>query len=76
MNAERLETLILDAHERGDSENLARYYFQAAQIKDHEGNAEAAGFLLTQAYVFALESGLTLADEIRAELVCRGREEP
>ena len=64
------------AHARGDGTKLAHLYLLAAQEKSDEGDADAAGFLLTQAYVFALESGSDLATPIRRKLVAAGRDTP
>ena len=47
-----LETLLLDAHGRDDRPALVTLYSEAADIAPDEG---AAGFFLTQAYVYALE---------------------
>ena len=69
-----LDRLILAAHERGDDHELTVLYQTAARIKREAGEADAAGFLLTQAYVFALECSHPDAAEIRITLVEDGRE--
>lgn len=69
-----LHERILSAHEHSDSELLASLYLDAANRKRAQNEYEAVPFLLTQAYVFALESGLALADELHSELVALGSE--
>ncbi|MFD0916415.1 hypothetical protein ACFQ14_08355 [Pseudahrensia aquimaris] len=75
-DAAALDAAILAAHERQDAENLAHLYHQAALLKLAEGDLPAHGFLLTQAYVFALESGHCLSAELRDMLIQLGREAP
>ena len=65
---------ILAAHEVSDSKILAKLYLEAANRKRTLGDAAAVPFLLTQAYVFALESGDPLAEELHRELVMLGSE--
>lgn len=74
MSASNLDTEILAAHELGDSYKLAELYAKAADMKAGEGLADAAGFLRTHAYVFALESAHPLASCLRAQLAAEGRE--
>ena len=69
-----LDRKILAAHERGDSRALAELYQIAAGLKREAGEADAAGFLLTQAYVFALECGHPDAAGMRLALSQDGRE--
>ena len=69
-----LDRLILAAHERGDARELAELYQKAANIKRETGEVDAAGFLLTQAYVFALECSHPDAAKIRVALAEEGRE--
>ncbi len=52
-----LEKQILAAHELNDGYRLVELYAQGAEIKRQAGELDAAGFLLTQVFVFALESG-------------------
>ncbi len=66
-----LDDALLAAHSRNDREALVRLYAQAADASDDK---EAAGFYLTHAYVFALDAGLPIADELRTRLVHMGRE--
>lgn len=69
-----LEAQILAAHARSDSFRLAELYEQAAELKLLQGDLNAAGFLLTQAYVYALDSGHTNASHLRERLVADNRE--
>lgn len=52
-----LEKELLQAHARGDADRLAELYLILARGEETDGRTEAACFFLTQAYVFALESG-------------------
>lgn len=65
-----LENALLAAHERGDGTALAHLYHDAARLS----TGEAAAFFLCQAYVFALESGESIAEVIHGLLVELGRE--
>lgn len=67
-----LETLLLDAHGRDDRPALVTLYSEAADIAPDEG---AAGFFLTQAYVYALELAHPQTGALHARLVALGREE-
>jgi len=69
-----LEKRILAAHGLNDGFRLAELYAQGAEIKREAGELDAAGFLLTQAFVFALESGHPMAEILRAKLVADDRE--
>ncbi len=74
-NAEELlHNRILAAHEHGDGHLLAQLYLDAANRMRSDKNNEAVAFLLTQAYVFALDSGSDLAVELHKELVELGSE--
>ncbi|WP_299692356.1 hypothetical protein [uncultured Tateyamaria sp.] len=70
MNA--LNTALLDAHARDDRTALVALYQQAAE----GAQDDARGFFLTQAYVFALETGHPDCAALRASLVAMGREAP
>ena len=70
MNA--LNAALLDAHARDDRVALVALYQQAAE----QVSGDARGFFLTQAYVFALETGHDDAETLRAALVEMGREAP
>jgi len=74
-----LEAAILAAHVKGDGEpertdELAKLYYQAARLKSADGKEDAAAFLMTHAYVFALDAGLMLAEAAHAYLRKNGRE--
>ena len=64
-----LDSRLLAAHARGDIAALVRLYAEAAE----HAAEEARGFFLTQAYVYALESGHPAAPDLRAALARDGR---
>ncbi|WP_298836179.1 hypothetical protein [uncultured Roseobacter sp.] len=66
-----LDAQLIAAHEQNDTETLVRLYARAAEHADDE---DAAGFYLTHAYVFALESGHPDVPGLRARLIALGRE--
>ncbi|KUF08816.1 hypothetical protein [Pseudoponticoccus marisrubri] len=66
-----LDDSLLDAHARADTRALVGLYTQAA---DSVNDADAAGFFLTHAYVFALELGDGRAAQLHARLCAEGRE--
>lgn len=66
-----LHARLLAAHAEGDHRALVDLYTEAA---DQAENADAAGFYLTHAYVFALEQNHPAAESLRARLVADGRE--
>jgi len=68
-----LDAALLAAHAAGDGAALVGLYIQAAGAAR---DPAAAGFFLTQAYVFALEVRHPEAAGLRARLVASGREEP
>lgn len=66
-----LDDRLLRAHAAGAPEPLVTLYAEAA---DTAATPEAAGFYLTQAYVYALDAGHPMARDLRARLVALGRE--
>ena len=69
MAAETLDAQILSAHARGDKEQLIALYREAAnQCSD----VDEACFLLTHAYVYALEMGSPEADGLAERLRSHG----
>ena len=68
-----LDQALLDAHERGDTHALIRLYHKAAETAQ---DAQATGFFLTHAYVFALEAGDDRAAGLKDALVRLGRDIP
>ena len=66
-----LDADLLAAHAAGDRDRLVSLYAQAADVA---GSADAAGFYLTHAFVFALEAGDARAEGLRARLAATGRE--
>lgn len=66
---------LLSAHEARDAAALVTLYTLAAdQAGSHDETV--AGFFLTHAYVYALETGDARAGSLRARLVAAGREAP
>ena len=66
-----LESRLLAAHATGDKQALVTLYEEAATAAE---TPEAQGFFLTQAYVYALETGHPKADELHQRLKTMGRE--
>ena len=71
-----LHDQILSAHEVHDAPKLVRLYQAGAAYQYGAGDLDAALFLTTQAYVFALESGHENQDLLRDLLAAYGREAP
>jgi hypothetical protein len=69
-----LNRALLDAHEEGDQEKLARLYRALAYRLEAEGDLDAACFFMTQAYVFGLATGSPDAGSAWEFLRDRGRE--
>ncbi len=69
-----LDQALLDAHERGDSAALIAIYTKAADQSETLGDVDEACFFLTQAYVFALESGSIEASKLNMRLAGHGRD--
>ena len=67
-----LDARLLKAHERDDRPALAALYREAA---DCANDADAEGFYLTHAYIFALEMGHPETNALHARLEQMGREE-
>ena len=72
---ERLNNQVLQAHEAGDKTTLVDVYHMLGAEELAAENMTSAFFLLTQAYVYALESGDPHAMEIHKILKSHGREE-
>ena len=67
-----LDAALIAAHEADDWPLLVRLYTQAADGAD---DVDAECFYLTQAYVFALQTGAEGADDLHRRLARHGREE-
>jgi hypothetical protein len=67
-----LDAALIAAHEAGDSVRLVRLYTRAANCAD---DVDAECFFLTQAYVFALQTGAPEATALHARLKAYGRED-
>ena len=72
---ERLNTKILDAHKNGNINILVDIYFMLGNEELKKSAIKSGCFLLTQAFVYALEAGDRRAQEIRQILISYGREE-
>lgn len=70
-----LDAALLAAHADDDKPALVRLYTEAGNRAEVAGRADAAGFYLTHAYVFALDTGLPAAQQLHARLKAAGREE-
>lgn len=68
-----LNARLLAAHDTQDTSLLSMLYTQAAATS---AEPDAAGFYLTQAYIFALEAGLPEAADLHKQLVAMGRDVP
>ena len=75
MNADELDSGILEAWSNGDGPRLAELYAAAGNSMLASGLEDEGCFFLTQAYIIALENGLEIAAPLHAELVRHGREE-
>lgn len=65
-----LDQALLDAHADDNAPALVQLYTQAA---DQAADAQAAGFYLTQAYVYALEHDDSTATSLFRRLKADGR---
>lgn len=72
----QLDGLLLEAHANRDLSALVRLYTLAADDKEVKGDIEATCFFLTQAFIFALESGDKNTAQLNRRLVAYEREVP
>lgn len=71
----RLQRDMLQAHEEKDLAALPPLYLEAAELREGEGDIDAACFFYTHAYVYALDCGdRSVADTARARLQRHGRD--
>lgn len=70
-----LDAALLAAHADEDRAALVTLYTQAADMAGAAGDHDAMCFFLTHAYVYALETGAPVADDLHARLKGEGREE-
>lgn len=74
-SADALHDEIMQAHERGHTDRLAILYLKAGDMHETAGDIDAACFVLTIAYVFALECGdHATAQSAHTRLAAHGRE--
>ncbi len=71
---EDLEREIITAHAMGDTHLLAELYRRGADLMRAQADVDAEAFLLTQAYVYALEAGHCGAAAMHRRLKTLGRE--
>jgi hypothetical protein len=74
MSDDRLDHDLIRALQAGDLVGVARTYADAADMMETGGDVDRACFFYTQAWVFAMEAGHPLAEQLRARLVAHGRE--
>jgi hypothetical protein len=75
MNQEALNQKIMAAHDMNDTTTLGILYLKAGKFFIANGDIDHGCFLLTAAYVFSLEAGITQAMEAKEVLINHGREE-
>lgn len=75
MTSNPLNDAILAAHAADDLAALVTLYREAGDQSEAAGEIDACCFFLTQAYVFALDTGDPGSDDLRARLVAHGRDE-
>ena len=68
-----LEQRLLRAHREADGSAIAAVYREAADLAMDLGDEDRAGFLTTQAWIFALEAGDPLARDCHKRLQDLGR---
>ena len=73
--ASELDAALIAAHAARDLRALTSLYTAAADRFETVGDHDAACFMLTQAYVFALDAGADQATDLHARLVAYGRED-
>ena len=72
---DELDAALRLAQQKADGTRVSELYGAAADLSEKEGRTDEACFFWVQAYVFALEAGLTSADHFHAKLKQYGREE-
>ena len=71
--AQALEVQLSSAFQKGDKTAIAQVYVLGADIALAEGDSDRECFLLTHAWVYALEAGDVLADDCWKRLRGYGR---
>ena len=74
MTRDELDAALIAAHKAGNGSEIARLYQIAGDAAEQTGAIEEACFFWVHAYVFALEAGIDMAQDARAQLVRYGRE--
>lgn len=62
------------AFSENDLKTIVSIYKSKAEFDLKAGDEESAYFLMTQAYIYALEGGFSVAKELKEILVLAGRE--
>lgn len=70
---QRVDEALRAAARDGDAQALMNAYETAADLASADGNADAAAFFLTHAYVWALVAGAGAADRLATRLQALGR---
>jgi hypothetical protein len=70
---QRVDEALRAAARDRDAHTLMKAYETAADLASADGNADAAAFFLTHAYVWALVAGSGAADRLAARLQALGR---
>jgi len=73
IDRDALDSALLAAHAEKDTAALITLYTEAANLAEQAGDADAACFYFTHAFVFALESGAPEAASLNKILADRGR---
>lgn len=73
--ADSLNDRLLGAHAVRDISALPGLYKTAAKRAEHFGDIHRACFFLTQAWIYALDAGSPMADELKERLVICGRDQ-
>jgi hypothetical protein len=75
MDEQHLQRDMLQAHEQNDLTALPPLYLAAAELRENQGDIDAACFFYTHAYVYALDCGdREIADKARDRLRSHGRD--
>lgn len=69
-----LDGMLAAALAARDIATVVETYMRAAQMAEAAGDTDRGCFLLTQAWIFALEAGDARAGSLRARLIAQGRE--
>ncbi len=71
-----LQQAILTAHAQNNTADLINHYTDAATLMENNSDIDAACFYLTQAYIYALDSGSEYTEDLHERLAKHGRVAP